>query len=81
MKILILVITITWSFGGGYQNAPTATIVHSVDEAAMIVYNDTRSVISPEPDHKEYHLYEVFLDLNTPQIVEIKIPKVVIKKD
>ena len=59
MKILLLVIIVTWSFGGEYQNTPEYKIVSSAEEAAIMVYNDRPSKFDVEPDQKRYALYEI----------------------
>lgn len=76
MKILILVIITTWSFAGGYHGKPPfSKMVHSVEEAALVIYEDQKYLESQiEPDQKEYKLYEVDVDKKT--IKEISIPKV-----
>ena len=73
MNILILVATITWSFGGGYQNTPSFIMVDSPERAAICVYNDKPFPFEVEPDQKIYTLYDVDLEKKT--IKEIPIPK------
>lgn len=78
MKILILVSIITWSFGGGYQDRPSAKIVSSIENAALSVFVDTqKDSILTEPDQKKYKLYE--LDITTNKVTEIKIPELIFK--
>jgi len=73
MKILILIITITWSFGIGHENKPSFKIVSSPEQAAIYVYNDKPPSFMVEPDRKQYNLYEIDIEAKT--INEIKIPK------
>ena len=78
MKLLILVMITTWSFGGGYQNTPSYQIVYSAEEAAIIVYNNEKiPKFSVESDRQEYRLYSV--DLLTKEITPLPIPKVEFK--
>jgi len=80
MKILVLIITITWSFGGGYQNRPTYEIVNSPEEAAIYIYRDRQfAAMEIEPDHKEYELFEV--DLKNKTITVIDIPEISFKRE
>lgn len=78
MKILILVITITWSFGGGYQNTPRVELVGSAEDAAIFIHNDRPSAWEVEPDHKEYKLYMV--DFEKRSVNEVPIPKIVFQE-
>lgn len=78
MKLLILIISITWSFGGGYGGSdalkgPFYKIVDSPQEAAIYIYNDRPASWDIEPDKKEYKLYSI--DLKTKKIAEIQIPE------
>ena len=74
MKLLILAMITTWSFGG-VHNTPSFQIVYSAEEAAIIVYqNEKAPKFIAEPGRHEYHLYNI--DLVTKEIVEIPIPKV-----
>ena len=77
MKLLILIITITWSFSGGYQETPRVQIVDSVEHAAWVVYKKHESQKGQaQPDHWKSELYEI--DIKTNVIKKIKLPKVVI---
>ena len=77
MTILILIITITWSFGGGYQSTPEAMTVFSPEHAARIVYERYKTQISIESDQWTAELYEVDLKANT--VKKIKLPKMVVQ--
>ena len=62
MKILILVITITWSFGyNGEPQRPICHVVSSPRRAAIMVYEDKMKAIGVEPDQKQYDLYEIWI--------------------
>ncbi len=75
MKILILVITITWSFGTPYP-PPQSLIVSSPEQAAIYIYNDRKaSSLFIEPDKKKYTLFSV--NLETKKITEVAIPNVI----
>jgi len=74
MKILILIITVTWSFGGGYQNSPNVKIMSSPEQAAIYIYNDRSPSFVVEPDHKKYQLFEI--DIEASSIKEIAIPEI-----
>lgn len=78
MQVLILVITITWSFGGGYQNSPVSQIVDSPEAAAILVYNDRPSSFQVEPDRKTYTLYEMDFEKGTAKAVPI--PEIIFQK-
>lgn len=79
MKILILIITITWSFGGGYQSTPTVKIVSSPESAAIYVWEDRQSVVSVEPDQKKYELFEI--DFKVKEIKSIPFPTIRFPKE
>ena len=73
MKILILITSITWSFGGGYQQTPSYETVGSAKTAAIRVYfAQELAKQQVEPDQKEHQLYEIDLEKKT--IKEIPIP-------
>jgi hypothetical protein len=80
MKVLILVIITTWSFASGYYHGPDYQVMPSIERAALTVYEDkyARS-FQIEPDHKEFHLYEV--DFKANSIKEIPIPIVKIERN
>ena len=72
MKILLLVITTTWSFGIP-SNGPRTYVVDSREQAAQLVSDNDRSRRGQvEPDQFAYDLYEV--DLSKKSVVKIKIP-------
>jgi len=72
MKILILLIITTWSFGLPYPG-PVKQIVSCPEEAAMIIFDDHKyDALRTEPDRKKYTLYEI--DLTTKSIKEVEIP-------
>ena len=77
MKILFLIITITWSFSGGYQNTPSYVVINSAEQAAIYIYNNKPKSCEVEPDQKKYNLFLV--DFETKKIEEVKIPKVFFK--
>lgn len=77
MTILILVITITWSFGMP-MGGPVKIIVSSPEEAALHVYNDRPPRFVIEPDRKEYVLYQV--DLKKESVKTVPIPEVVFQQ-
>jgi hypothetical protein len=78
MNVLILVITITWSFGISAHPVPSQKIiVGSPEEAAIYIYNDRPLPYQVEPDQKKYTLYEIDLEKKT--IKEIPIPELSFK--
>jgi len=79
MKILILMITITCSFGGGYQNPSAIKVVESPEQAAIFIYDDRPLSFQVEPDQKQYTLYEI--DLVSKSIIEIDIPKLIFQSE
>lgn len=73
MKILILVIIVSWSFSSPYPN-PKAQIVSSENEAAILVWNNERAKSGVEPNQYDYRLYEV--DFESSSVKQINIPDV-----
>ena len=74
MKILVLAKIITWSFAN-IKAAPSIEIFQTVEQAAMMVYLDKRNKLGPEPDQKEYKLYEVDLEAGAVNAIELPIVK------
>jgi len=77
MKIFILLIITTWSFGGGCGNLHPVTkeVVSSPEAAAIRIYEIEQSEFGPEPDRHEYELYEVNFKEKTVKAIDIPIIK------
>lgn len=74
MKILLLIITMTYYFGGIIDMPVNKQVVSSPEIAAVLLWEREQSVNYPEPESYDAHLYEI--DLEKMTIKEIDIPKI-----
>jgi len=74
MKILLLIILMSYGFGGISEMPVTQKVVASSEEAAILLWEKQQSVSYPEPESYRVHLYEI--DLGEMTVKEIYIPKI-----
>ena len=77
MKVLLLVIALTWSFAGGYRQGGescTAIQVSSPEAAAIVMHEREMIKFGLEPDKHNYQLYEI--DISEMTMKKILIPQI-----
>jgi len=76
MKLFILLIITTWSFGvsgSGVNFGPDKKIVSSPEDAAIEIYYLEKAKSGPEPDQHKYKLYQI--DFKQKTVKEVVIPE------
>ena len=80
MNMFILVISLTWSFGMGfnYGDQNQYILVSGPKAASIRVYENEQRKFGPEPDRHSYKLYKI--DFKEMSIKEIPIPEMMFKE-